>query len=583
MELDLQEVQVCINNNEWAEAKKLLSMYKDSIADENLNDIFYILEASLYMNDQNYNEALASITQGLYLNYANYELYFMLGNLKEIEGNYAQALFAYENAVFYCHTVDQSFLIEHLQNFKDSHTELPGKVAIIIVTYKNLDFTRVCVDSIMAYNLQDTYEIIIIDNASNDGTKEWLSEQKNLKYIVNEDNLGFPAACNQGIMIADKDSDIFLLNNDTIVMPNSIFCLRMGLYEDNHIGISGSVSNRVSNNQKIKEEFPSVDQYITYCEHNNIYDITKHEYRIKLVGFAMLIKRKLLDSIGYLDEAYGLGHFEDDDICIRTVLEGYNIILCKDSFIYHFGNQSFVKNKKENFQKHQDGILRNLKYFINKWGLDLEDYSDIRDDIIALIDQNKADKLSILEVGCGYGSNLLKLKSIYQNADVYGIEIMERVAEIGGSILNIIHGNIEDKNLPYQENNFDYIIVGDVLEHLHNPEDILLYLKNYLKKDGYIIASIPNILHFSVMLPLLQGNFTYKDSGLLNKTHLRFFTRNEIIRLFINAGYTIESIYCKYSQTNNDIDIFIHNLASLDSNIEEDNFKVNQYLIRANK
>lgn len=69
---------------------------------------------------------------------------------------------------------------------------------------------------------------------------------------------------------------------------------------------------------------------------------------------------------------------------------------------------------------------------------------------------------------------------------------------------------------------FDYIILGDVLEHLTDPWKIVNELKQYLKKDGCLISSIPNIMHVSVLRNLVLGNFTYEDSGILDKTHLRF-------------------------------------------------------------
>ncbi len=69
---------------------------------------------------------------------------------------------------------------------------------------------------------------------------------------------------------------------------------------------------------------------------------------------------------------------------------------------------------------------------------------------------------------------------------------------------------------------FDYIILGDVLEHLIDPWKIVNELKQYLKKDGYLVSSIPNIMHVSVLRNLVLGNFTYEDSGILDKTHLRF-------------------------------------------------------------
>ena len=77
-----------------------------------------------------------------------------------------------------------------------------------------------------------------------------------------------------------------------------------------------------------------------------------------------------------------------------------------------------------------------------------------------------------------------------------------------------------------------YIILADVIEHLHNPEETLARLIPYLKKDGSFLCSIPNLMHMSVISPLLQGRFDYTEAGILDKTHLRFFTLDSIVKLF---------------------------------------------------
>ncbi|EKC64068.1 glycosyl transferase family 2 [human gut metagenome] len=95
----------------------------------------------------------------------------------------------------------------------------------------------------------------MVDNASTDGTLEWLQEQKDMTLVSNQENKGFPAGCNQGIKAAEPENDILLLNNDTIVLPNSIFWLRMGLYEEERIGTTGSMSNSVINGQRIEKDY----------------------------------------------------------------------------------------------------------------------------------------------------------------------------------------------------------------------------------------------------------------------------------------------------------------------------------------
>ena len=94
------------------------------------------------------------------------------------------------------------------------------KTSIIILTYNNLEYTKKCLESIKKYTEKNSYEIIIVDNNSTDGTREYLKKEKNLKVILNDSNEGFPKGVNKGIKIANKENDILLLNNDTVVTTN---------------------------------------------------------------------------------------------------------------------------------------------------------------------------------------------------------------------------------------------------------------------------------------------------------------------------------------------------------------------------
>ena len=103
-------------------------------------------------------------------------------------------------------------------------------------------------------------------------------------------------------------------------------------------------------------------------------------------------------------------------------------------------------------------------------------------------------------------------------------------------------GHIENMELPYEKENFDYIILADVLEYLYWPEKVLRKVKPYLKENGAILSSIPNIMHLSVILPLLKGEFTYKEAGILDKRHIRFFTLQSIIAMFTECNFKIENV-----------------------------------------
>ena len=144
-------------------------------------------------------------------------------------------------------------------------------------------------------------------------------------------------------------------------------------------------------------------------------------------------------------------------------------------------------------------------------------------------------------------------------------------------------GNIETLENPFSVK-YDYIIMGDVLEHLIHPEDLLLKIKDWLSPNGMILTSIPNILHFSAILPILMGNFDYADSGILDRTHLRFFTKYNSINLLQNCGYKIlDSVRTKTpsSAISPNVKNFIEQLTSVPYVVEKEDFTTVQYLFKA--
>jgi O-antigen biosynthesis protein len=104
-------------------------------------------------------------------------------------------------------------------------------------------------------------------------------------------------------------------------------------------------------------------------------------------------------------------------------------------------------------------------------------------------------------------------------------------------------GDVEQIDLQIPPGSFDAIVCADVLEHLREPARLLKQAREWLSREGHLIASIPNVRHHSVIRSLLQGNWTYESAGLLDRTHLRFFTRREIEKLFNRAGFAIEGMW----------------------------------------
>jgi O-antigen biosynthesis protein len=179
-----------------------------------------------------------------------------------------------------------------------------------------------------------------------------------------------------------------------------------------------------------------------------------------------------------------------------------------------------------------DVFRRECERFVARWGFD-PTYSRIqRSEVVALLDAHPPDTtLRVLELGCACGATLLEIKNRYPNAELHGIELNTGAAAIGRQFADIRSGNAE-LPLDYPERLFDYVITADILEHLVDPWTVVANIRPHLKNGGSVIASIPNIMHISVMRDLLNGRFRYQEAGILDRTHLRFFTLTEIDSLF---------------------------------------------------
>lgn len=168
-------------------------------------------------------------------------------------------------------------------------------------------------------------------------------------------------------------------------------------------------------------------------------------------------------------------------------------------------------------------------------------FEGCRADYVAELDNNP--KAEILEIGCAGGSTgALALEKGKCNRYV-GVELNPDIAkQASARLTDVIVGNVETIELPFSPSTFDAIIVSEVLEHLIDPWSVVERLALLVKPSGIIFASSPNISHYSVILRLLQGQWKLEDRGVMDRTHLRWFTPTLYSQVFEQAGFEVEEI-----------------------------------------
>lgn len=425
----------------------------------------------------------------------------LAGKYRRINSN--QSWLCYENALYHCgkepfgeETEDFCRNCREEMAFLESQPEFAvAKTAVILLSYNHGDLTKSCIESIRQNNIPESYELIVVDNASTDGIQEWLREQKDIRLIENRENQGFPGGCNQGIALAEDDADIFLLNNDTIVPENAIFWLRMGLYEKERTGATGSVSNQVVNYQQVSCQFDAIEEWMEFARNNNVPMEHPYEKKSWLVGFAMMIKRTALKAVlererklsregraEVLDTRFSPGNFEDNDLGVRLLLAGYHLRLVKNSFIYHYGSQAFQKAP----ERFVSLLQENRRKLAEKYGVDLIPASRVETSLVDMV-QPKNPSFRVLEIGCKLGASLARIESRYPGAQVFGVEENDLLARLAGEVAYVIHGKFPEVSV---EGKFDYVMIDGVLSA--DDDEILFKAGDCLEPGGKILACVHN-------------------------------------------------------------------------------------------
>ncbi len=359
-----------------------------------------------------------------------------------------------------------------------------NKIAIVIVSYNADNLMRKNIESIRDVLTPDTYKIIVVDNASTDGVDRYLSQQEDIIFIRNEENVGFGPACNQAVAATIgteyENCDVFLLNNDTRLVFDALYFLKQALYSSDDIGAVGSVSNYAGNKQQLDVSFDTVEEYIAYGEKINVPMAMPCLERVRLSGFAMLIRRSVWNEIGGFDEDFAPGYFEDDALSIEILRRGYRLQLVRNSFIYHAGSQSFIKTEyKKLLEDHHE-------LFKQKYGFDILKYAYASGTVISQIPYGQNDRFRLLHYGCGLGAELKAIRSLFPNSELYGVEtdgklhsIVKKTESVWGSLDELM----EFIDRPF----FDVIVIDSkVLESLSQEETDIL--SGVLLPDASVIT-----------------------------------------------------------------------------------------------
>jgi GT2 family glycosyltransferase/Tfp pilus assembly protein PilF len=241
--------------------------------------------------------------------------------------------------------------------------------SIIILCCNQLEYSRQCLESVLS-NTRQPYELILVDNGSTDGTPEYLKEIQSrgqairVHIIRNETNVGYPAGCNQALAQAHGRYLVFL-NNDVIVTAGWLDGL-MGWTKQGgaNVGLIGPVTNCASGPQQVPVDYQDLAGLPAFGVRRRQEWAGRAMKVDRLTGFCMLVRREVFDLVGNFDEQFGLGFFDDDDLCVRAREAGFGLLVAEDVFVHHFGNRTF-RGLGINCR---ELLVNNFERFKEKWG-----------------------------------------------------------------------------------------------------------------------------------------------------------------------------------------------------------------------
>ena len=238
------------------------------------------------------------------------------------------------------------------------------KVSVIIPLHGGEEDFRLCLESLS--KCQDLlHETIVVDDASPDDAAK-VAEGFNVTLIRNEENLGFGRTCNRGFENSTGDI-VFFLNSDTIVPRAGLIRLIEELMESGSIGATGPMSNNVGYHQMISPTYTSLSTLDLFAADLAESGKVGRDVEI-LVGFALAVRRSVLNEVGLFDERFGPGLFEDTDLCYRILRAGYRLRMVASAYVHHWGSRTITRVIPDVTKL----LDTNGKLYKQKWAQDIE-------------------------------------------------------------------------------------------------------------------------------------------------------------------------------------------------------------------
>ena len=249
------------------------------------------------------------------------------------------------------------------------------RISVLILTHNNRVVTQACLHNLFRNTTHPNLEVVVVDNASTDGTPEWLKffsdSHPEMRLILNDENRGFSAGNNQAVSESTGEYLVFL-NNDTLVPAGWLEGLLAHLRADPTAGLVGPVTNSTSNEARMYVDYTSPGEMEALAAHLRRTQAGR-SFEIRMLAlYCVMVRRAEFLAAGGLDERYGRGMFEDEDLALAYRQRGLRSICALDVFVHHFWRASFAQMQDEAYR---ELFNANRQKFEEKWGRSWTPYS----------------------------------------------------------------------------------------------------------------------------------------------------------------------------------------------------------------
>ena len=243
------------------------------------------------------------------------------------------------------------------------------EVSIVLLTHGQLEINRQSLEQIR--RLADKpYELIVVDNGSNNETREYLKSQKHIQLVLNSEPPGIAKGYNQGSELASGKYILFM-SCYSLLTENCLQSMVQCIQVQEMAAMVGPVSNDVSGHQRIPIPYKDLSGLDDFARQNRMQNLGSNKQVFRLLSHCLLVKKEVIEELGGFDERFGLGTYEDDDLCLRTINNGYSMYIALDAFVHYVNPLSLPSADPASFF---NLIAENRQKAIDKWGFDIAEY-----------------------------------------------------------------------------------------------------------------------------------------------------------------------------------------------------------------